>query len=254
MTAPRLAKNYRLVEFDEIGSTNEEAKRFAASGAEDGTLIWAHCQTAGRGRRGREWASTRGNLFLSMVLRPACAPLQAAQLTFVAALAVRDMLSIYIGNHESIACKWPNDVLVEGRKISGILLESSTAGSGIVEWLVLGVGINLRHHPDIGGRHPATSLYAEGAGEVDNSAALEHFVEAFSRRRGEWLRGGFEATRESWLAHAFGIGRSANIAFENDSESGIFTGIDDDGALRLRGKDGVDRLFSAGDVTFEGSG
>ena len=130
MTAPRLAENFRLVEFDEIASTNEEAKRVAMSGAEDGTLIWAHRQTAGRGRRGREWTSERGNLFLSLVLRPACAPLQAAQLTFVAALAVRDMLSLYLGNHESIACKWPNDVLVGGRKISGILLESSTAGSG----------------------------------------------------------------------------------------------------------------------------
>ncbi len=254
MTAPRLAENFRLVEFDEIASTNEEAKRVAMSGAEDGTLIWAHRQTAGRGRRGREWTSERGNLFLSLVLRPACAPLQAAQLTFVAALAVRDMLSLYLGNHESIACKWPNDVLVGGRKISGILLESSTAGSGVIEWLVLGVGINLRHHPDIGGRHPATSLYAEGAGEVDTAVALERFVEAFSRRRGEWLSGGFEAVRESWLAHAFGIGRTAHIALESGGQSGVFTGIDESGALRLRGEDGVESLFAAGDVTFDGGG
>lgn len=250
---PRLTQEYRLVQFDEIGSTNEEAKRLAELGAEDGTLIWARRQTGGRGRRGRAWESERGNLFVSLVLRQSCAPLRAAQLTFVAALAVRDMLSIYLGNKESIACKWPNDVLVEGRKISGILLESSTAGSGVIEWLVLGVGINLRHHPDIVGRHPATSLHAEGAGDVDVSTALEQFVEAFSRRRAEWLGYGFKAIRESWLSHAYGIGRTAHIAFESESQAGVFTGIDEGGALRLCGADGVERLFSAGDVTFEGS-
>ncbi len=253
MTVPRLAKKFRLLEFDEIDSTNEEAKRQAVSGVEDGTLIWAHSQTAGRGRRGREWKSERGNLFLSLVLRPDCAPLQAAQLTFVAALAVRDMLSLYLLNHEAIACKWPNDILVGVRKISGILLETSTVGSGSIEWLILGVGVNLRHHPDIGGLHPATSLLTEGAHGVDTAMALERFVEAFSRRREDWLRGGFEAVRQSWLPHAYGIGRIAHITFESDSKSGIFTGIDEGGALCLRSEDGVDHYFSAGDVTFEGA-
>jgi len=250
--APRLAKNFRLLEFDEIDSTNVQAKRLAVSGAEDGALIWAHRQTEGRGRRGRRWTSEHGNLFLSLILRPACTPLQAAQLTFVAALAVRDMLSLYLDGDEFISCKWPNDVLVGGRKISGILLESSTAGSGVIEWLILGVGVNLRHHPDIGGRHPPTSLYAEGAGEVDTAMALERFVEAFSRQREVWRRGGFETVRQSWLAHAYGIGRTAHIVFEHDSKSGIFTGIDEGGALCLRGEDGLERCFSAGDVTFEG--
>jgi len=254
MTTPRLPDQFRLVEMDEADSTNEEAKRLACSGAADGTLVWARRQTAGRGRRGRAWTSEPGNLFASFVLRPGCAPLQAAQLTFVAALAVRDMLSIFMKSNDSIACKWPNDVLVGGRKISGILLESSTAGSGIVDWLVLGIGVNLRHHPDIGGRHPATSLSAEGGGEVNASSALEQLALAFSQRRGEWLQGGFEAVRNDWLKHAYGLGQTAHIKLESASHSGLFIGIDESGALRLQGDGCAERLFAAGEVTFEGSG
>ncbi len=254
MTAPRLPKDFRLVEMDEVDSTNEEAKRLAGVGARDGTLIWAHGQTAGRGRRGREWVSERGNLFVSFVLRPDCAPLQAAQLTFVAALAVRDMLSAYMPGEDDIQCKWPNDLLVGGRKISGILLESSTAENGIVDWLVLGVGVNLRHHPDIGGRHAATSLVAEGAGEVAASSALERLAHAFAERRGQWLAGGFAAVRNAWLEHAYGLGQTACIKLEGASHSGSFLGIDDSGALRLKGDGCAERLFAAGEVTFEESG
>jgi len=250
MNPSRLPQEYRLVELDEIDSTNDEAKRLAAAGAPEGTLVWARCQTVGRGRRGRAWSSRRGNLFASIIVRPDCAPLQAAQLTFAAALAVRDMLTIYIADSASIACKWPNDVLVKGRKISGILLESSTAGQGNVDWLVLGIGVNLRHHPDIGGRHPSTSLIDEGAGEVDLCAALWDFAGAFSRRWKQWRDGGFAPIRDAWLENAFGLGERASIKLERGEFVGGFVGIDANGALRLKAGDGTERLFSAGDVTF----
>ena len=252
MTTPRLSDEYRLVEMDAVDRTNEEARRLACSGAADGTLVWARRQTAGRGRRGRVWTSEPGNLYASIVLRPDCTPLQAAQLTFVAALAVRDMLSIFLSNSDAIACKWPNDVLIGGRKISGILLESSTAGSGTVDWLVLGIGVNLRHHPDIGSRHPATDLSAEGAGAIEASAALETLAMAFTERRGEWLQGGFEGVRNAWLKHAYGLGQTAHIKLENASHSGSFIGIDESGALRLKGDDCAEQQFAAGEVTFEG--
>jgi BirA family biotin operon repressor/biotin-[acetyl-CoA-carboxylase] ligase len=144
--------------------------------------------------------------------------------------------------------------LVGGRKISGILLESSTAGSGVVDWLVLGIGINLRHHPDTGGRHPATDLCAEGGGEVDACDALEELAGAFGKRRGEWLQGGFESVRTAWLEHAYGLGRTAHIKLESGNQSGLFLGIDESGALRLQVADGSERQFAAGEVTFEGSG
>ncbi len=254
MTTPRLPQKYRLVELDEIGSTNEEAKRLASDGAPEGTLVWAHRQTAGRGRRGREWISERGNLFTSIILRPDCVPPQAVQLTFAAALAVRDMVALHIEDGDTVACKWPNDVLVSGRKISGILLESSTAGKGSVEWLVLGVGVNLRHHPEISDRHPSTSLYDEGAGEVDEAVALEEFTGAFSRRWNMWREGGFQPIHKAWLEHAYGLGEMASIKLENGVHEGRFIGIDKSGALRLKASGCGESLYSAGDVTFEESG
>ena len=254
MTTPRLPAEFRLVEMDSVDSTNTEAKRLACAGAADGTIVGAQRQTAGRGRRGRTWTSEPGNLYASFVLRPDCAPMQAAQLTFVAALAVRDLLTIYLNNSDSIACKWPNDVLVGGRKISGILLETSTLGSGVVDWLGLGIGVNLCHHPDIGDRHPATNLCAEGAGEVDASSALENLAIAFAKRRTEWLQSGFASVREAWLKHAYGLGRTAHIKLENASHSGTFIGIDESGALRLEANGGAERQFASGEVTFEGSG
>ena len=254
MTTPRLPVEFRLVEMDAVDSTNEEAKRLACAGAADGTIVWAQRQTAGKGRRGRTWTSEPGNLYASLVLRPDCAPLQAVQITFVAALAVRDMLTIFLNDSDAIACKWPNDVLVGGRKMSGILLESSTVGSGMVDWLVLGIGVNLRHHPDIAGRHPATDLYAEGGGEVDPASALEKLTLAFAGRREEWLQGGFEAVRNAWLKHAYGLGRTAHIKLQSANHSGLFIGIDESGALRLKADGCSERLFAAGEVTFEGSG
>jgi BirA family biotin operon repressor/biotin-[acetyl-CoA-carboxylase] ligase len=254
MTSPRLPQNYRLVELDEIGSTNDEAKRLAISGAEEVTVVWAQCQMSGRGRRGREWTSERGNLFTSIILRPDCAPLQAVQLTFAAALAVRDMVVLHIADGDRVACKWPNDVLVRGRKISGILLESSTAGKGRVDWLVLGVGVNLRHHPGIGGRHPSTSLFEEDSGVVDVAVALEEFTHAFDRRWRDWREGGFQPIHKAWLAHAYGLGEMASINLESGVHEGRFIGIDESGALRLETSGGGERLFSAGDVTFGKSG
>ena len=254
MTAPRLSNEYRLVELDEIDSTNEQAKSLAIAGAEEGTLVWAQRQTAGRGRRGREWTSRQGNLFTSLVIRPYCAPLEAAQFTFAAALAVRDMVADHLESDVGVACKWPNDVLVEGRKISGILLESSTAGKGNVEWLVLGVGINLRHHPAIEGVHPSTSLKDEGAGDISPALALEQFTRAFSRRWQAWREGGFQPIHTAWLEHAFGLGESARIKLEGGEYSGRFIGIDECGALRLKAKGCGEKLFSAGDVIFGESG
>ena len=111
----------------------------------------------------------------------------------------------------------------------------------------------MHNHPDIAGRHPSTSLHAESENETDVVGGLEKFVEAFSHRRNEWMFSGFEAIRKSWLSHAYGIGQTAHIVLDSGNESGVFTGIDERGALRLRGVDGVERVFSAGDVTFEGT-
>jgi len=156
---PRLSGFYRLLSFAAIDSTNEEAKRQAAAGAPEGTLIWARAQQAGRGRRGRPWVSEPGNLYMSLLLRPDRAAPAAAQLGFAAALAVGEAALPLLPASAALAYKWPNDVLIDGRKTSGILLESQAAGEGRLDWLVVGIGVNLVSFPE-GAEYPATSLAA----------------------------------------------------------------------------------------------
>ncbi|HIP78799.1 MAG TPA: biotin--[acetyl-CoA-carboxylase] ligase, partial [Kiloniellaceae bacterium] len=135
---PKLPPAYRLVQLEEIDSTNSEAKRRADEGAEDGTLIWAKRQTAGYGRQGRGWDSDQGNLFLSLIVRPDCRLEQAAQLSFLTALALGDAVGSVAPPMIEVTYKWPNDVLFNGRKGAGILLESKGGPDGSVDWLVIG--------------------------------------------------------------------------------------------------------------------
>ena len=135
---PRLAPAYRLVALDCVDSTNDEARRLAEQGAEDGTLVWAREQTDARGRRGRSWSSPRGNLYFSLVLRPDCPPAEAAQLGFVAALGVGDAIGSVVPPLIEVRYKWPNDVLFNDRKGVGMLLESQMRPDGSLDWLEIG--------------------------------------------------------------------------------------------------------------------
>src|SRR6185436_12611332 len=135
---PVLPDGWTLVALQSVGSTNDEAARLAAAGAAEGTVVWAREQTAGRGRRGRHWASPVGNLYTSAIVRPDCPAARAAELGFVAALAVADMVPA----GRPVRLKWPNDVLVEGAKVAGILPESSIGADGQAEHVILGIGVN----------------------------------------------------------------------------------------------------------------
>src|SRR5512146_93191 len=141
--APTLPEGFRLHRYKTLGSTNDEAKALARAGAPDGTIVWAGEQTAGRGRRGRVWRSPPGNLYVSVVLRPDATPARAAQLGFVAALGLGDALRRLAGPALNLRYKWPNDVLANGRKLAGILLESETSTKVRVDFVVLGLGVNI---------------------------------------------------------------------------------------------------------------
>src|SRR5262249_47981168 len=142
---PVLPAGYELASFDDIDSTNEEARRRAGAGARGPLWIWAQRQTAGRGRRGRAWESPLGNLSCTLLFAPHATAAAAARLSFVASLAVRDLVAELLPDAE-VKVKWPNDVLLDGRKTSGILLESAgETGSGDLPWLAVGIGVNLRH-------------------------------------------------------------------------------------------------------------
>jgi BirA family biotin operon repressor/biotin-[acetyl-CoA-carboxylase] ligase len=243
---PLLPAAYRLVFHETVGSTNDEAKELARQGAAEGTLLWALEQTAGRGRRGRLWSSPRGNLYLSLILRPACLPDRAAQLGFVAALAVMDALRELVPGLDDVACKWPNDVLAGARKIAGILLESEMGEGENLAFLVVGVGVNLVSAP-AAAEFPATSVAGEGHPPPLPAAALEAFARHFDAWSRRWWARGFGPVREAWLARAVALGREIRVRLETATLQGRFVDIDQLGTLLLD-TGGELRRISAGDV------
>lgn len=248
MTArqPRLPSFYSLVALDSVDSTNEEAKRRLAAGnpVPEGTLIWAGEQTAGRGRRGRSWESPRGNLYMSLVLTPGRPPGTAAQLGFVAAVALADTLSELLPGAGRVRLKWPNDVLVDGGKVSGILLEAANGGA-----VVLGVGVNIRSRP-AAGLYPTVSLAEAGAAVDEPGALLERFAQRLLDRYAAWRREGFTPLRAAWLERAIGLGQAIEVRLDRETLKGRFDALDDSGALALALPDGRRRMVAAGDVFF----
>jgi len=243
---PRLPPAYRLIRFDTIDSTNEEAKRLARAGAEEGTLVWALEQTAGRGRRGHAWASPRGNLYASLILRPECPVGRAAQLGFVAALAVGDMLDATSGGLEGLSYKWPNDVLVHGRKIAGILLESELGEGEIPKFVIVGVGINLISSPP-DTEFPATSVAEQGLRPVSPARAVEEVTRYCHAWVQRWREEGFAPIRAAWRARAISVGEVIRVRLEAATLHGRFLDIDQQGALLLENA-GELRRIRAGEI------
>jgi BirA family biotin operon repressor/biotin-[acetyl-CoA-carboxylase] ligase len=245
MTGEELPSFFRPQKFAQVPSTNEEATRLAAAGAPEGTLIVADEQTAGRGRRGRTWVSPPGNFFGSLVLRPRRHAAEAAQLGFAASLAVLEACRHFLPPSAALACKWPNDVLADGRKLAGILLESRASGAGALDWLVIGIGINLTSYPR-DTEFPATSLTEAGAPGVTPDAMLPILGTMFLAWYEAWQRpGGFAALRARWLAHAQGLGGPIRVRLPDRELDGCFAGLDDDGRLLLDAAEGRRTIAAA---------
>jgi len=234
---------YRLVALESVGSTNEEAKRLARAGAVEGTLVWARQQISGRGRRGREWVSPPGNLYLSIVLRPEAAQARHGELGFVAALAIGETVGAFLPALVELRYKWPNDVLIGGRKTSGILLENESGE----DWLILGVGINVAHHPE-GTETPATSLLAEGAPDATVESVLERFARAFLVWVNRWVDDGFRPIRAAWMSRALGRNENIRVRLPNETLEGRFVDLDETGALLVETAAGQRRIIRAGEV------
>jgi BirA family biotin operon repressor/biotin-[acetyl-CoA-carboxylase] ligase len=238
--------------FADIDSTNEEARRLGEAGEAGPVWITAEVQTAGRGRRGRAWASPSGNFMGTFFLRPQCSPRKAAELSFVAAVAVHDAVDGLLPPtlRPDLKLKWPNDLLHGGRKLAGILLESSGIAGAELAWLAIGMGINLAQYPD-NVEFPATSLAALGVPGVTPAQALERLAAAFDVRIRQWRDvQGFAAIREAWLARAAGLGGPITVRLADETFEGTFEGLAPDGALEVRLPSGTLRQVSAGDVFF----
>jgi BirA family biotin operon repressor/biotin-[acetyl-CoA-carboxylase] ligase len=233
---------------DEIDSTNAEARRRAEAGEIGPLWITARVQTAGRGRRGRGWETGAGNLAATYLVRSHKPPAEAAQVSFVAALAVADLAATYVPA-ALVTLKWPNDPLIAGRKSAGILVESGPHPAGGL-WLAVGCGVNLATPPEAAER-PATA-FAEHmrAPPPKPLEALGVLAEAFERWRGLWERLAFAPIAEAWTARAHGLGQACVARLPNEQVSGVAEGLDADGALRLRTASGGIRRITAGDVFF----
>ena len=221
-----------------VGSTND----WLAERPElpDESWVRADAQTGGRGRRGRAWTTLPGNLFASVLVRPRVQEGPAQQLSFVAAVALADALDAWVAP-ERLTLKWPNDVLLDGTKCAGILLEGQ-AGATIV-----GFGVNLAAHPADSER-PASSLAAAGIAPPLPTVFVEQLADTFAAARRQWHGQGFAATRRRWLARAAGIGGPLVARLGSEEVAGIFDGLDEDGALRLRLPGGGCRAIHAGEV------
>jgi len=241
-----LPAGYQLAAYETIGSTNDEALRLAEAGAPVGTVVWAKAQSGGRGRSGRPWTSPPGNAYFSLLLRPAVPAPEAASLSFLAAVAMAEAFEALLPAGRQVACKWPNDVLVGGRKTVGILLQSRLGTSGLIDALVIGIGTNVATRPE-GTEWPATSLAAEGAAAtVEQVVAAE--VAALDRWLRRWRADGFAAIRAAWLDRAHGLGTRIRARTGAQELHGIFEGLDAGGALLLAGDDGKRHVITAGEV------
>jgi len=240
-----------VIWFDALDSTNLEARRRAEAGETGPVWLAARHQSAGRGRRGRPWDSDSGNLFATLLLVTSRPAGEAAQASFLAALAAADLLEAF-ATPGAVAIRWPNDVTLAGLKASGILLESGARSDGGL-WLAVGIGVNLAHAPE-GTERPATALAsylrADLARVPDPETALEVLAKAFESWWLRWEREGFVRVLDAWRSLAGGPAGPCVARLPGETLSGEAEGVASDGALRLRLGDGSIRLITAGDVFF----
>ncbi len=216
------------------GSTNDDMAAMAQADAAEGSWLRADRQTGGRGRQGRVWTSPPGNLHASTLVRVRRSDPPAPSLALAAAVALHEVTARFA---PGVRIKWPNDLLVDGAKLAGILLER--AGDAVV----IGFGVNLAHHPQ-GLERPVTSIAALAGFAPEPDAYLEMLVESFARWLARWRSEGIAPVRAQWLARAHPLG----TALSTPEGAGLFDGLDESGALRLRLPDGATRVVHAGDV------
>jgi BirA family biotin operon repressor/biotin-[acetyl-CoA-carboxylase] ligase len=225
----------RHVSYETLGSTNAEALARTRAGERGPLWITARVQTAGRGRRGSAWVSEPGNLYATLLLTEPSPKDAAPQLSFVAALALHDAVAEcapQVG--PMLTLKWPNDLLLGGRKLAGILIEGE---SEPVFAVAIGIGVNCAHHPD-DARYPATDLKAAGAVVGPGRLAVA-LSAAMQRRLAQWRHGeGFAAIRADWLKRAAGLGQKIEVRLPEKDLNGLFEGLDEAGRLLLAGPTG----------------
>ena len=238
----------------EVDSTNEEAKRLIIEQKYpvEYNVICAKSQISGKGRAGRSWYSPKGNLYLSIILPKTSSLDDMCQLSFVTSLAVHKTLMKIFRKHnisKKVKLKWPNDILIDDKKVSGILIENFERVS---KYIIIGIGINVQHFPNLENLsyHP-TSLKEQGVNIENNLQITEMFLSYFQYYYKNWLVKGFLPIRQEWLKKCDGKGRMISVATQYNKVSGRFMDIDFSGAIRLQLSDGQIYTLNTGEVFFE---
>jgi BirA family biotin operon repressor/biotin-[acetyl-CoA-carboxylase] ligase len=239
---PRFVVQHHAV----LASTMDEARARARDGAPDGTVVVASRQTQGRGRHGRDWISPAGNLYTSVLLRPGLPQVRLSELGFVAGLAVADAVDAVLQDGAVLQggrarLKWPNDVLIDGAKIAGILVEIVEDNAAVI-----GIGLNIVEAP-AAMPYPITCLRDAGATTASPVTVLTQLLAALERHLSHWMEHGFAWSRAAWLVRGPAEGEIVRIRIGSRVEAGRFAGLDIDGALLLHAADTTRRIV-AGDV------
>ena len=237
---------YNKYIFDVLGSTNEHAMRYVSDGYPEGTLILAYRQTHGRGRQGKTWDSPKNNLYFSIILRPNLCLRRCSQLSFIAALSVRKSIKSLINSKYNILLKWPNDILVDQKKISGILLETSSVNQlNLVESLVLGIGVNVNNKSNLFANSTSISLYR---GKTNIYEVLNLICNYFYEIYKDWkLNNNFERILNEWLQFSYPIGTLLEVNKGGVNLKCKFNGLDSNGSLILL-TNNKKEIITGGDV------
>lgn len=235
--------------FESLSSTVDKAKEFALEGACEGTVIIAKTQTAGRGRRGRVWQSPVGNLYVTYITYPKCHLAKVAELSFVTCVAVGEALQTFLASENAnLIYKWPNDLLLNQKKVGGILLEIIPLDPDEKEEFALSIsfGINLSKMP-VNPLYPVTSFKEEGIA-MDYDRVLNATCESLQKKIQLWQTQGFEPIKKAWLEKAFGLDENIKVTYRDSFKEGIFKGIDEKGALLLEDDNQSVLKIPAGDI------
>ena len=237
--------------FNEVDSTNNIAYRLALHGASEGTVVIAERQTKGKGRLNRSWQSPpQCNLYTSIILKPDVNPVFAPQITLMTGVAVAEFLSRY--QLADVNLKWPNDVLIGVKKICGILTEMKTSADRLIDFIVVGIGINInikKEDFDESFRDISTSLKEETGKDISRLDVAEALYNHFERWYTIWKTRGFSPVREEWLKYSFMVGKRIQVDFRGNIQTGDMLGIDEFGALLVSDEEGMIKKLMAGDAT-----
>ncbi len=235
-------RDWIWIDYDELGSTNDVAIDFSKNSSGKNFVITTKSQTNGRGRTGRSWISLEGNLFMSMGVEFNIRELAA--LVFMVSLSLLNTIKhICVGS--DVLLKWPNDVLLNGKKVSGILLEK-----GSDNYMIVGIGVNIVSSPENSDLlYPATNLASAGI-KIDRIEFLKQYLMQFEQIKDIYARDGVSKIVELWLSFAKGVGKNIIVRTPKESKQGVFVGIDNDGRLLLQTLQGLEKIL-AGDVFFD---